>query len=463
MKRTLALALCLTMSTLLASCGQSAGTEAAKSAAESGGTAVESSSDQSGKNNSTGKKKNKKKSQSEPEDFDACNILQFEHNDIVESTLHDGKTKQEYSIATTDWLITNNGEHSIDQCTVSYGILKKDGSYSEKQGSASLDFPLIPNIAKEERSTTSNVRDEIIPYSDVKDIEIQSYQYVLAGKEYTVDLQKKTATSKESKTWQPEDFNTVNILGVTVGDISFDEQSKQATVPFTFVNNGQDIVDEIHPYSYFTSKNDESVMTVHSLWYNFSMAPGKSLNHMEMNKQVDEEPFAIQYDDVKDFGMAGYRYSSGDRIYQVYLKDQTASSQKIRDVLPYDESKDILKDILSITPTLKDDQLHISATINGNLNPAPKDDISLSISLLDNEGNCFDDDYISLSLQKDGTYSTDPSDNLSYQDVHGKNFATCQLTYYEYNVADPSSDSNGCDVYTVYPESKRLVGIKYKR
>ena len=36
MKRTLALALCLTMSTLLASCGQSAGTEAAKSAAESG-------------------------------------------------------------------------------------------------------------------------------------------------------------------------------------------------------------------------------------------------------------------------------------------------------------------------------------------------------------------------------------------------------------------------------------------
>ena len=73
---------------------------------------------------------------------------------------------------------------------------------------------MIPNIATEERSTTSNVRDEIIPYSDVKDIEIQSYQYVLAGKEYTVDLQKKTATSKESKTWQPEDFNTVNILGV---------------------------------------------------------------------------------------------------------------------------------------------------------------------------------------------------------------------------------------------------------
>ena len=465
MKRAMTLALCLTASMLITGCGQSAGT---------GDQNAEPKASEAAENTGTGSAKSGKRTK---EDFDYVNILKFTLSDLGKTTY--SGSGQEVEMASAYWLITNTGEHSVDACTYSEYVVKTDGSNTESTGGR-LWHPLIPGVA-EESKTNSNMGKEVVPYSDVKSIEIEHYTYVLDGREYRVNLQEKRASSVASKDWQAEDFNQANILDVSTADLSYitgqddDPEDDYVDAPFTFVNNGKDAVNDIHPYSYFTDQSDEYVLTAPVNDYYFNLTPGASLKE-DVSSNVNEF-YKIANDDVKDFGIAGYQYTSGDRLYQVYLQDQTASSREIDNVLPYDETKDILKDILNVEPPVVtpapseeelkqtfgedipaeylEDKVSITASLSSNPDPMPKGNITLFATLLDKDGNYLRSLAFPLTSQG-GTYSG--VCNESSADGVLKNAAVCKVDHYKYYVADPSSDSNGCRSYTVYPEAKRLIG-----
>ena len=444
MRKFMALAAGLTLSIWIAGCGQGTTAGAPQTSGSSRETAVSSSE-------ADGAPETSQAAQTAPQadDFDSCNILNITHGDIAKKNSH-GDVPE---IAETDIIITNTGNQSVSNFSYEYTILKNDGSYTEPQRHGIQgQIPLVPGISIKD-SITSEFKS--VAYSDVKDFEIQDYKYVLNGKQYTIDLRQKTVSVKENDRYQAEDFDQVNILQVSAGAVEQlpDEagpgRAGLGAAPFTITNNGQAAVDSIKVFSYFTNANGENLMEYHPEYY-YAMEPGKSLKDMRVCE--DAAPYISTFDEIKGFDIAGYEYAQGDRLYQVFLKDHTASSRSIGNVLSDREGKDILKDKLTVTLNSRDKDMDVHTAVNGTLDPAPADEIMLYISILDKDGNC---------IGQTSTY-LDPAGNDSFSTVYDNGFlsdaASWQADYYYYNLNVKDADGNRG--YGVYPVVNRVVGSK---
>lgn len=366
------------------------------------------------------------------------NILSFEHDEIIEDDV--------LKTARTNLYITNSGNQDVTSVGYTYNTQKKDGSYS-KSFTNGFYTPLAPGY-----SWSGDLKSDYtgaVPFSDVQDFEIQGYNYTMGGRRYTVDLQQQTVTSVQETTdqdYRTEDYRQVNILKAEFGD---QKNSETFAVPYTITNNSEDIIDGCLLFFHYTDQSGRNfVVTSTGAYANF-IASGKSMKSL---LQLD-----IQANDAKDIGLAGYSYAKGDRNYLVDPLDQTASSDQIRNVIPYDDSKDILTFSTSASST-DSNTWNVTATVKGNPElPVDKDNLWVTAVFLDKDGNWLGDSQMPLMQASDESYFSNIRIMLADQDLLNE-VSSVQIISYSYKWADDANDADNRHGYSIYPESRKMFG-----
>lgn len=240
--------------------------------------------------------------------FEDANILQF--NEIKKYT--------DSTLGLVAWFkITNKGKNPIYYFSPTFNFLDKDGNQL-CDDSRFREFEVDSNKSACIQTYSSFDDNEMDKVKKIKTIEIKSYEYYTADKQYTVDLQNKTVEVIKREDYNNANFNEKNVLSFSTTPKTNDG----IHVDYTIKNTGSNPIKELS-YNVVYQDKDKNIIDEDSRFTDSLLNPNKSVSSTSYYTQDYFES------DVKNYKTTSYEYTltkkdeNGFNHYVINLEQKT--------------------------------------------------------------------------------------------------------------------------------------------
>lgn len=245
------------------------------------------------------------------------NKISFEEANILEYKLETRDDAYSDDSIEVVFVITNTGEKPVDYLSTDYLYVDSEGNEICEDGRY-LDCQIAPGkTAIQKTYGDLDDRDK----SEVKNIEVTSYEYIVDGKEYEVNLQTEKVQVYNLDDENNVDFDEVNILSFELTDKGADSSGDYEVEVRTTNNSDMQVSYMSFDMGYF---DENSNYLGHDGRYNDNVInPGKSVVNSSFYFGNDDYPTA-------KYGVYAYEYKltepdkNGFNSYEINLQTKTA-------------------------------------------------------------------------------------------------------------------------------------------